>query len=719
MALYMKQDFNPPILSRKWLAIKCRPNMLLYSRHHIIAILESGLLFREDSIEVEQEAPSTEEVWRAVGGGKGGWFTKGEGIAALLAVSACVAAFPPRSLHRWTLANLAAYVCTGAAVRAAHRALCRGSLAALLASMRDYLALARRAAACLKEYAALHAQLGSISCAIESTHTMLRRQQSELSVLMSRASSALLGNAPWLVADVAWDAVVRDGDDNLTKIHHAFLVVQSTLLKHIAMAHYIPSIHAQRIYRNHNERIYWLHATLIPHLTDEFQQCHETLNRMYRLLKNFGSSDIDNKKLGTAVIDSWMYSDIHSGIARTCLELKLSMNKCNSLDAFLDSCALNNQELDLNVLSNDIGEIIDSVTKSLTTMQNSQLRLKKIKNKCDKPDSDVPEEVEAEIESAGILKIEDKEPEAKDEVFYFVRTDDDVDSIQPAGDSLTGPGKKERETTKVVLSELRRKLGKREDAMRERERRALLKTMPELKDNVPEFPKQIGLEEYADQKGFIRKIKRKRRKTRLFKNYKINQKRVKIKKYKLKRNKYEKDKDIVNPYEANSNLIFKSKLITIVCNNKELIIIKWCKHVQPTKSKIDKEKVGNSAANKVNGIEENKENSRNNYKVSKRDLELSPSSSESDFEFYERQVALLKDARRHRANRKKQYPDKRASIDKEDESLRPIEYSFGTGMAMASMLQTNSKAKIPNMCQEEVFIGDGEVSNDSGNDEDA
>ncbi|XP_059063013.1 uncharacterized protein LOC131855732 [Achroia grisella] len=716
MALYMKQDFTPPILSRKWLAIKFRPNMLLYSRHHIISILESGLMFREDSIAVEQEVPSPEDVWRTAGGGKTGWFTKGEGIATLLAVSACIAAFPPRSLQKSSLANMLAYLSVPVALRAVHRASCGGSLAALLSSMRDYLALARRAAACLKEYAALHAQLGSISFAIDSTHTMLRRQQSELSVLMSRASSALLGNAPWLVADVAWDAVVRDQDDNLTKIHHAFLVVQSTLLKHIAMAHYIPSLQAQRIYRNHNERIYWLHTTLIPHLTEEFKQNHDALNRMYRLLKNFGSSETDNKKLGTAVIDNWMYSDIHSGIARTCLELKLSMNKCNALDVFLDSCALNNQELDLNVLSNDIDEIIDVITKSLTTMQNSQLRLKKIKSKCDKYDADVFEENEPEIESAGILKIEDKEPEAKDEVFYFVRTDDDVDAIQPAGDSLTAPGQKERETTKIVLSELRRKLGKREDVMRERERQALVKTMPELKDNVPEFPKQISLQEYIDQKGFIRKIKTKKRRRRLFHNYKIHHKSNRLKKYNLKSRTYEKVSDIVSPYEANLNLVFKNNLITIECNNKQLIIIKWYKRVQPIESTTDK--IENGTGSKTNGFD-NPESSRNHYKVTKRDLDLSPSSSESDFEFYERQVALLKDVRRHRAVRKKQHPDKRASIDKEDESLRPIEYSFGTGMAMASMLQTNNKVKMPIMVQEDVFIGDGEVSNDSGNDEDA
>lgn len=510
------------------------------------------------------------------------------------------------------------------------------------------------------------------------------------------------------------------------------------------MAHYIPPVHAQRIYKNYNERIFWLHHTLIPHLTIEFQQNYDALERMYRLLKNFGSNDTDSaKKLGKAAIDNWMYSDIHSGVARTCLEMKLYQNKCSTLDVFLDSCALNNQEIDLDVLNKDIDEIIDGITKCLTTMQNSQIRLKKLKSKFEVPEPKT-EDVD-EVECAGILKIEDKEPETKDEVFFFVRTEDDA-PVETAEDLSTGPGKKERETTKVVLSELKRKLGKREDVMRERERQALVKTMPELKDNVPEFPRQIDLDDFLEKKGFISKIKKRHRKSKLFKTYKIQTMRDNFKKYLINVKKYEKDEDIDTPvYEANAKLNSKSKLLSLSCLKNNIIINKWCKNAQVIKkpktcydSNVDSDassdiddislkdvKLNNHReenTSKVNHKENcGESHKQNNFNFSKRDLELSPSSSDSDFELNkEKQLALLKDARRHRAVRRKNHPDKRASIDKDvDESLKPIEYSFGTGMAMASMLQINSKAKIPNMAQEEVFIGDGEVSNDSGNDEDA
>ncbi|KPI99204.1 hypothetical protein RR46_05388 [Papilio xuthus] len=547
MALFMKQDFNPPMLSRKWIAIKLRPNMLLYSRDNIIYILESGLLFREDCAEVEQETPV---VMRQAGG----WLTTGEQVTAAALVAACMIVCPPRKRQ------------------------CRGRLPALLSLMRDYLALARRAAALCREYTALHAKLESLSSIIESTHIMLCRQQSNLSVLLARASSAVLGNAPWLRDDLAWDAVTNQDTDNLLKIHHAFLVVQSTLLRHIALAHLIPPIHARKMCKNHNELIYWIHTTLIEYLIDEFRENYSSLERMYRLLKNYGVKD--EPKTGRVVKDSWMYSDVHADIARASLELKLALTKCNSVDMFLDACAMNKQELNVVLLNKDIDDLIDNLTKCLATTQNSQIRLKKLHRKLDDDNLKVNSTV-INDEEEKILKIEDKEPETKDEVFYFVKTEDDS-VTQTAEDVTTGPGKKEKEASKFVLNELKRKLVKREDVMRERERQALAKTMPELKV-VPEFPRQIKLEEVLDRKE-----------------------------------------------------------------------------------------------------------------------------SECDFDQIER-GDILKDIRRHRVK-------KSATIDTADESLQPIEYSLGTGLAMASVLQINSFANRPNMAEEE-FIGDGEVSDDSGNDD--
>ncbi|XP_028160641.1 uncharacterized protein LOC114353032 [Ostrinia furnacalis] len=733
MALYTKQDFSPPILSRRWIAMKFRPNMLINNRQHIISILESGLLFREDSVEVEQETPCPTAVWSAAGGRRGGWLTGGEGAVSLTAVAVCVAAFPPRHLNRSVLLNIAAYVSIPVAIRAVHRALIRGSLASLLAIMRDYLALARRAAACLKEYAALHAQLGSISSAIENTRALLCRQQRSLALLLSRASAALLGNAPWLRADVAWAAVADDAGNDLMKIHHAFLVVQSTLLKHIAMAHFIPPVHAQKIYKNFNERIYWIHTVLLSHLYEEFKQNYEALERMYRLLRNFGNNDRNVvKKPGAAMLDSWAYSDIHNGVARTNLELKFVGNKCEALDVFLDSCALNKQELDLTVLNKDIDEIIDDITKCLNTMQNSQIRLKKLRNKVDGSEKEVRIEEKSPTDDENVIKIDDKIPEVKDEVFYFVKTEDD-DVATPADDVTTGPGKKEKETTKIVLKELKRKLGKREDVMRERERQALAKTMPELKDIVPEFPRQINYDDYIVKKGYITKIKKDPPKKNLFRNYRIS-KGDKKKKYALKTKKYQREDEISKPfYEANSKLNLKSKLISLTKEECDYCVTKWCKYVPALEIHKDKEldPICMSETSDIEAgpaIDNNQVNTNHRfqvstYKFSKRDLELSPSSSESDYELYkEKQLALLKDIRRHRATRKKNHPTRRSidkSTDKEDESLKPIEYSFGTGMAMASVLQINSKAKIPNLSQEEVFIGNGEVSTDSGNDEDA
>ncbi|CAG4958132.1 unnamed protein product [Colias eurytheme] len=712
MALFMKQDFSPPILSKKWIAIKFRPNMLIYSHDNIVAILESGLLFREDSIEVEQEAPCPEVAWKHAGGA--GWLTGGERNSALGAIATCLLVAPPKNLNKWTLVRMGSLALIPVAIRSLHRAHCRGSLRKLLGLMRDYMALARRATACCREYTAMHAQLVSVTSAIESTHALLCRQQKELLVLMSRATSALLGNVPWLRGDIA----IECETDSLMKIHHAFLVVQSTLLKHIALAHHIPS-HAQKLYKNHNERIYWIHHTLIDNLIVEFKENFEALERMYRLLKNYGTKDSASalKRPGAALKETWLYSDIHTGVARSCLELKMALSKCNDLDMFLDSCALNKQELDLNVLNKDIDAIIDDITNSLNTIQNSQIRLKKLQNKF-KVDEPKLEEFEEHVEDTSVVNIDQSEREIKDEVFYFVKTEDD-DNVQPLADVVTAPGRKEKETTKIVLNELKRKLVKREDLMRERERQALAKTMPNLK-NVPEFPRQISMQDFVDRKGFLSKIERKqRKKLKSKKNKKPKHK------YRLKMCKYIDETDIPDElYEANAKLNVKSRLITIGKDRKSFILNKWVKKIEINKNGLDSSglsdglsDVESDAVNlNVRNINNNK-NEAINYKFNKKDLDLTSSSdSELDIE----NNGLLNDVRRYRAVRKKNFPAKRASIDKDvDESMKPIEYRFGTGMAMASVLQINNNSRMPNMAAEEVFIGNGEVSEDSGNDEDA
>ncbi|XP_045456858.1 uncharacterized protein LOC123666878 [Melitaea cinxia] len=718
MALFMKQDFNPPMLSRRWLAMKFRPNMLVYSRDHIISILESGLLFREDSLEVEQEVPAAEALWGQSGGLKGRWFTKGERNTALMATIALIVASPPRNLSRSLYIKLATYTLVPVAIRAAHRLHCRGSLQALLGVMRDYMSLVRRSMACCREFATLHAKLTSVATVIESMRAVLRGQQLDLILLLSRATSALLGNVPWLHGDVNCEC---DGD-NLMKIHHAFLVVQSTFLKNIAMAHSIPNAHTLKIYKNHNERIYWIHNVLINHVIQDFRDNFEALERMYRLLKNYGTRDSDSamKKPGLAINDNWIYSDIHTGVARSCLELKLALDKCSHLDMFLDSCAMNKQEISLDVLAKDIDEIIDEITKCLSTVQSSQIRLKKMQNKLRIEDNRTEGE-EREFKEETVLKIEDREPEIKDEVFYFVKTEDEIVE-SPVGDIVTGPGQKEKEASKVVFKELKRKLIKREDLMRERERQALAKTMPELK-SIPEFPRQIKFEEVLDRRGYISKLNKPKTTKKLFKLYKISNKhkRRKLNNLKLKINKYKAEEDMpTDAWKTSSEFKTKEQNLTIIKTKDSLLIIKWIK-IAP---KINNESNSSGLSDGLSDIEASARNQNDNtinnknFRFSKRDLELSPSSSESDFEhIYNEKIALLNDVRRYRAVRKKNIPAKRLSVDNVDESLKPIEYSFGTGLAMASVLQVN--AKIPNLVQEEVFIGDGEVSNDSGNDEDA
>lgn len=620
----------------------------------------------------------------------------------------------------------------------------------------------------------------------------------------------------------------------LQKIHHAFLVIQSTLLKHIAMAHFVPNRQAQKLYKNHNERLYWLHTVLIPHLNEEYKLNYEALERMYRLLKNYGNLDVNIvKKPGFAINDTWLYSEVHNGVARSSLELKVLLNKCVNLDTFLDSCALNKQEIDLDVLNRDLDDLIDGISQCLNTMQGSQLRLKKMQYKIgakitkevENNNLNTPREVE---ESVRILKIEDKEPETRDEVFYFVKTeDDDPKDIQPMADVTTTPGKKEREATKIVLSELKRKLVKREDLMRERERQALVKTMPELKNNLPEFPRQMPAEA-IEKRGFITKIKRQKELPKKRPHFKRGQKGEwvvvnKKKSFVLSPRAEVFESEAVN-YEAKISLKNKLKSLLTVrpISRTKLQITKLFRRSEETgktsenfkyktcsvssisddyvefddeelineaRNKTSNEafnKVKNEALNKTTNEALNKTtnealnkttkealnkatnetvNKETNEETNKRaneaknqlntrefkqfygstaptssnsdsetnkptkreaakQSELTTSDSDTDSETYKSNLQLLKDIRRHRVSRKKNYPSKSGNSGKsgnsnlEDESLKPVEYSFGTGMAIASVLQID-KGKRPGFSLEEEFVGNGEVSEDSGNDGEA
>ncbi|GBP36216.1 Serine hydrolase-like protein [Eumeta japonica] len=712
-----------------------------------------GLKSREDSRHLESELIVSEESWLQQN--QKSWMTTGERVLSVIAVGGAIAAFPPKmniSIRSITV-RVATCLALPLSIRAIHRLVAPGTtLPTLITLMKTYLALTRRTIACLKEYKILHKDLNSISNVLDSTQELLYRQQSTLSNLMAKCSSALLGNFPWLREDVDWDALftvtneTSGSPEDLVKIHHAFLVIQSSMLRHIAMAHMPQSTFEKNLYKNHNERVYWLHTHLLESLKVEFKECHERLARMYRLLKNFGGGGEESgaKQSGLKHHDGWVYSEIHNGVAKASVELKVAMQKCNALDVFLDSCSINKENFDLEVLNKDIEDVLDRIRLCLGTVQNSQLRLKKLQNKL-KPieniDNNETKIVTETKEEGKILRIGDTEPETKDEVFFFVKTEDEEERIESAGDVLTAPGKVERENTRVVLDELRRKLVKREDVMRERERQALIKTMPELKDKIPEFPRQINVE--SDRKGFINKIINKF--PRKMKTYKISSPKKLLKRYKQKsrfKNKkvvfhkgvFKKHTDIAETvFEAKSGKDNISKIpITLSPVSKKLAITRWWKIGNESKKMSNDNKINFKSMDiiKDNEVKEKISVNKNIHDqmvqedskiptFSKKDLELSLS-SDSDSEYYD--VQPLKDVRRSRVSRKKNHPIKKGSITlrdnaEKDESLKPVKYSFGTGMAMASVLQVNKKLNLPNMAAEEVFTGDGEVSNDSGNDE--
>lgn len=480
------------------------------------------------------------------------------------------------------------------------------------------------------------------------------------------------------------------------------------------MVHFLESQHAKIIYGNHNERLYWLHTDLLASMNEKFKKSFETINRIYRLLRNYGSNYSNVPKKSTQTNNSWLYSDVHTFIARANIELKVALNRCTDLDVFLDSCACNKHNFDVEVLNKDLDDLIDGVSNCLDTVQKSQIKLKKIQNKFDdkKEKMAITEEMQSDLkeDNRDVVRIGEVDIEPKDEVFFFVKTEED-DVNEQAGDTVTAPGKKEKEATKVVLKELKRKLVKREDLMRERERKALGECMPELKGNMPEFPRQIQCDVY-DKKGFIAKI-RKIKGSHIYKQRKIRHHRLKEGHRVLKRKIL---KQLVHrPYSNLSEMCKFNDIYENIRNRKPSMVDVKNKKIRiivchNAKSNMNKEL--SDVSEVLSGVEGSSINK--SEKISKKDLELTSSSSDDD-------QREKQDVRRNRVAKKKIFPTKRGNLtvgDDADESLKPMEYSFGTGMAMASMLQLN-KLGNKSLAQEEVFVGDGEVSEDSGNDIDA
>lgn len=489
------------------------------------------------------------------------------------------------------------------------------------------------------------------------------------------------------------------------------------------MAHFVQPPHARKYYLNYNERLYWLHRSLLNNLEIEFKERYEALDRMYRLLRNCGTNDLSTvKKSGVTYRDAWLYSEVHNGIARCTIELKVALNKCANLDTFLDSCSQNKAELDLAILSEDITNLIEDVTKCLNTVENSHIRLKKLQMKF-KEDKDIV--VSEERDEVGTHDDKDSTEhsnaireakfDVKDEVFYLIKTDDDISEVEPVDDVTIGPGKKERETNQVVLKELKRKLIKVEDVMRERERQALVNTMPEFKGNVPEFPRQIEVNENTQKVGYIRKLLKVKCKKEL-KQHKIRhyiKNALKRKVWRLQQRKCTNLDSEKVLYASNSPFSFiqpvpikvavsSDKIFTVI---KMLKISDILKDDQKNSNFLnDSNVVDKKSINKYDDAEKNDET------INSLDSDLSFPSDEDDIDIEKLSVA-----------RNKKYHAKRdnvnGNIDHEDEGMKPIQYSLGTGLAMASMLHVNSKHMFPSMIQEDVFIADGEISSDSGNDD--
>lgn len=511
------------------------------------------------------------------------------------------------------------------------------------------------------------------------------------------------------------------------------------------MIHFNPPKCTYRVNRNHNEKMYWIHSSLLPHVMEPVQDFVFTLNNAYGYFKDHLNREISHKTLPKINREPWQYSEVHASVVLCSSEIRSALIKANEMDTFLEACWNAKSKFSPSILEEDLSKLREDLVKCFATVDNTAVQLKKIRTAemklleqaVQKLHLPAVEEEEIDMDKCNIKSVnEDTELDIKDQVFYFEKTED-VKNDFKAEDYLTGPGKAEIQATKVVLGELKRKLVKREDEMRHREAIALEDTMPEYKGKIPNFPRQIvidnldknvtnGEDDHNDVTSHNHNIN----------NHVLNvEEQIPVDGKEDLIQSSEKTQNYTKPNEAFNKTMLNN--LNIQDHNNH--------HEDTNNNDKDSLKLFNS--NKE--IKDKTENvslhdlqsaSTSNAQSKKIEEQLTDDSDFSDFEDTEK-LKLLKDIRKNRVSRKKNHPSfnshrpaskessrerdtvsqkNEVDLDNEtvDEGLEPMEYTFGTGMAMASLLHisrpTNDNV---NGLQngEEVFIGDGEVSEDSGN----
>lgn len=515
------------------------------------------------------------------------------------------------------------------------------------------------------------------------------------------------------------------------------------------MIHFSPPAYTFRVNRNHNEKMYWIHSSLLPYVLEPAQDFLVTLNNAYGYFKDHLNREISHKTLPKINREPWQYSEVHASVILCSSEIRAALIKANEMDTFLEACWNAKSKFSPSILEEDLLKLKEDLVKCFATIDNTAIQLKKIRTAemklleqaVQKLHLPAVEEEEIDTEKCNIKSVsEDTELDIKDQVFYFEKTEDEKIDFK-AEDYLTGPGKAEIQATKIVLGELKRKLVKREDEMRHREAIALEDTMPEYKGKIPNFPRQILLDNLDKNV-----TNGKNNHTDDTSHNNINDHELTVEEQ-ISMN--EKTKDVVvHSSEIAQNDIKPNEVFnTIMLKNTN--VQDYNNHHEDTNNN------GNVNLGSFISNGQNKEILKKTEDASLHDLQSASTSNtqnkntkeqltdDSDFSDFEdtEKIKLLKDIRKNRVSRKKNHPcfnaqrpaskensrerdtalqNNEVSLENDnvDEGLEPMEYTFGTGMAIASLLHISRPVNdnvngLQN--REEVFIGDGEVSEDSGN----
>lgn len=263
--------------------------------------------------------------------------------------------------------------------------------------------------------------------------------------------------------------------ENLKKLFNSYILVQSEFLRGFALCH-CPDLWDP----NTSHRILLYCQNVLPEIITWSSDVHKSLLQEQKLYRAVIESKNKGSQLRAHTSSSWDYSDIYVSVRSACVHFQSLLIQTQGLQEILEN-AHNGQTKDCEELLNASVQILTEISREIHLGQicvdASLAQIFKMSNPCQPPIK--PNELEDSS-----LTIEDPEQTfnsaysapVQDEIFELTVHHDDSDwSDDGEWNDIAEYSirKKEGETSKIVLEELKTVLVKKAEEWKEREKRAM------------------------------------------------------------------------------------------------------------------------------------------------------------------------------------------------------------------------------------------------------